>query len=140
MGESKTIIFDQLFVYKLPNAYFFPYWQWLWSTKCEHVCIFLSQEHIFLALCWKCSNLDTFYVWLIWNGINSLLNTNQKKVTILRIFWTSTFGLFGCIPPKKGNWYLSFIPTITIRGINNLLAHGFLISMAQSEVYDQCLQ
>ena len=64
---------------------------------------------------------------------------HSKKVTILRNFCMSTFGLFGCIPPKQGNsWYLSFIPTI--RGINNLLAYGFLISIAQSEVYDQCLQ
>ena len=51
----------------------------------------------------------------------------------------STFGLFGGIPPKEVNSrYLSFIPTI--RGINDLLAHGFLISMNHSEVYDQCLQ
>ena len=54
-------------------------------------------------------------------------------------FCMSTFALFGGIPPKEVNsWYLSFIPTI--RGINDLLAHGFLISKAQSEVYDLCLQ
>ena len=51
----------------------------------------------------------------------------------------STFGLFGCIPPKRGipDIY-HFVPTS--RGINNLLAHGFLVKIAKSEVYDQCLQ
>ena len=62
-----------------------------------------------------------------------------KKVIILRNFYMSNFGHFGCIPPKEGNSrYLSFIPTIG--GINNLLAHGFLLLFAQSEVYDRCLQ
>ena len=79
------------------------------------------KKHV--ALCGKCYHLDTFNVWLLWNGINSLLNTILKIETIFRNFQTSIFGYVGRYLQKRG------LPCMysTNSSINNLIAHGFLI-------------
>ena len=48
----------------------------------------------------------------------------------------SIFGLFGCIPPIRGIPDINHFVPIG-RGVINLLAHGFLIKIAKSEVYEQ---